>query len=44
MLELIAFLVIGVAVAVGVLVLTSVFMMYLNQDSYVEEWYDTNDD
>ena len=44
MLELIAFLVIGVAVAVGVLVLTSVFMTYLNQASYVEEWYDTNDD
>jgi hypothetical protein len=44
MFELIAFLVIGVAVAISVLVLTGVFMTYLNQTSYVEERYDDNDD
>jgi len=44
MLEIIAVLVIGVAVGLAVLVLTSVFMAYATQANYVDENYDDHDD
>jgi len=44
MLEIIAVLVIGVAVGLAVLVLASVFLAYATQANYVDETYNDHDD